>query len=70
MIAILGAGKMGEALISGLLRAGRNPVEVLAAFGSKDFDGPEQSAMAPSQELPWRPDMTNGMSCGISSNGS
>ena len=30
MIAILGAGKMGEALISGLLRAGRNPVEVLA----------------------------------------
>ncbi len=30
MIAILGAGKMGEALISGLLRAGRNPAEVLA----------------------------------------
>ena len=30
MIAILGAGKMGEALISGLLRAGRNPGEVLA----------------------------------------
>ena len=30
MIAILGAGKMGEALVSGLLRAGRNPVEVLA----------------------------------------
>ena len=28
MIAILGAGKMGEALISGLLRAGRNPAEV------------------------------------------
>ena len=30
MIAILGAGKMGEALISGLLRAGRSPAEVLA----------------------------------------
>jgi len=28
VIAILGAGKMGEALISGLLRAGRNPAEV------------------------------------------
>ncbi len=28
MIAILGAGKMGEALISGLLRAGRNPADV------------------------------------------
>jgi pyrroline-5-carboxylate reductase len=31
VIAILGAGKMGEALISGLLRAGRNPSGVLAA---------------------------------------
>jgi pyrroline-5-carboxylate reductase len=30
VIAILGAGKMGEALISGLLRAGRNPADVLA----------------------------------------
>jgi pyrroline-5-carboxylate reductase len=30
VIAILGAGKMGEALISGLLRAGRNPAGVLA----------------------------------------
>jgi pyrroline-5-carboxylate reductase len=30
VIAILGAGKMGEALISGLLRAGRSPAEVLA----------------------------------------
>ena len=29
MIAILGAGKMGEALISGLLRAGRNPADVI-----------------------------------------
>ena len=29
MIAILGAGKMGEALISGLLRAGRNPSDVV-----------------------------------------
>ncbi|HEV3068652.1 MAG TPA: pyrroline-5-carboxylate reductase [Streptosporangiaceae bacterium] len=29
MIAILGAGKMGEALISGLLRAGRSPSDVL-----------------------------------------
>ncbi len=31
MIAILGAGKMGEALISGLLRAGRSPSGVQAA---------------------------------------
>jgi pyrroline-5-carboxylate reductase len=31
MIAILGAGKMGEALASGLLRAGVQPVELLAA---------------------------------------
>ncbi len=30
MIGILGAGKMGEALISGLLRAGRSPSGVLA----------------------------------------
>jgi pyrroline-5-carboxylate reductase len=30
MIAILGAGKMGEALLSGLLRAGRQPSEVVA----------------------------------------
>ena len=29
MIAILGAGKMGEAVISGLLRAGRNPSDVV-----------------------------------------
>jgi pyrroline-5-carboxylate reductase len=29
VIAILGAGKMGEALISGLLRAGRNPADVV-----------------------------------------
>ncbi len=29
MIAILGAGKMGEALVSGLLRAGRNPSDVI-----------------------------------------
>src|SRR5260370_38204949 len=31
MIAILGAGKMGEALLSGLLRAGVAPSGVLAA---------------------------------------
>jgi pyrroline-5-carboxylate reductase len=30
VIAILGAGKMGEALTSGLLRAGRSPAEVIA----------------------------------------
>jgi pyrroline-5-carboxylate reductase len=30
VIAILGAGKMGEALISGLLRAGRSPTDVVA----------------------------------------
>jgi pyrroline-5-carboxylate reductase len=29
MIAILGAGKMGEALVSGLLRAGRSPADVV-----------------------------------------
>ena len=31
MIAILGTGKMGEALLSGLLRAGRSQAEVAAA---------------------------------------
>jgi pyrroline-5-carboxylate reductase len=31
VIAVLGAGKMGEALISGLLRAGRPPAGILAA---------------------------------------
>ncbi len=31
MIAVLGAGQMGEALISGLLRAGVSPSEVIAA---------------------------------------
>jgi len=31
VIAVLGAGKMGEALISGLLRAGASPAEVVAA---------------------------------------
>ncbi|MDI9579614.1 MAG: pyrroline-5-carboxylate reductase [Thermobispora sp.] len=30
MIAILGTGKMGEALLSGLLRAGRSPDEIVA----------------------------------------
>jgi len=36
VIAILGAGKMGEALISGLLRAGRSPTEVLAVVRRPD----------------------------------
>jgi pyrroline-5-carboxylate reductase len=36
MIAVLGAGKMGEALISGLLRAGRPPAGVLAAARRED----------------------------------
>ncbi len=36
MIAILGAGKMGEALISGLLRAGRSPSGVQAAVRRAD----------------------------------
>ena len=31
MIAIMGTGKMGEALLSGLLRAGRPPTAVVAA---------------------------------------
>ena len=36
MIAILGTGKMGEALLSGLLRAGRPPSEVIAAVRRED----------------------------------
>lgn len=36
MIAVLGAGKMGEALISGLLRAGRSPSGVIAAVRRSD----------------------------------
>jgi pyrroline-5-carboxylate reductase len=36
MIAILGTGKMGEALLSGLLRAGRPPSEVVAAVRRED----------------------------------
>jgi pyrroline-5-carboxylate reductase len=36
VIAILGAGKMGEALISGLLRAGQNPSGVQAAVRRAD----------------------------------
>jgi len=36
VIAILGAGKMGEALISGLLRAGRSPAEVIAVVRRPD----------------------------------
>jgi pyrroline-5-carboxylate reductase len=36
MIAVLGAGKMGEALISGLLRAGVSPSEVVAAARRDD----------------------------------
>ena len=36
MIAILGTGKMGEALLSGLLRAGRPPSGVIAAVRRED----------------------------------
>jgi pyrroline-5-carboxylate reductase len=36
MIAILGTGKMGEALLSGLLRAGRSPEAVVAAVRRED----------------------------------
>ena len=36
MIAILGAGKMGEALLSGMLRAGVAPSDVLAAVRRED----------------------------------
>ena len=36
MIAVLGAGKMGEALTSGLLRAGRSPSGVIAAVRRSD----------------------------------
>ena len=36
MIAVLGAGKMGEALISGLLRAGIPPAEVIGAVRRED----------------------------------
>ncbi|GAB3278037.1 pyrroline-5-carboxylate reductase [Actinocorallia lasiicapitis] len=36
MIAILGAGKMGEALLSGVLRAGRRPGELLVTARRED----------------------------------
>ena len=36
MIAILGTGKMGEALLSGLLRAGRPPSALVAAVRRED----------------------------------
>jgi len=36
MIAIIGTGKMGEALLSGLLRAGRPPSELVAAVRRED----------------------------------
>ncbi len=36
MIAILGAGKMGEALLSGMLRAGIAPSGVIAAVRRED----------------------------------
>lgn len=36
MIAILGAGKMGEALLSGLLRAGRAPSDVVVTVRRED----------------------------------
>src|SRR5260370_17843266 len=36
MLAILGTGKMGEALLSGLLRAGRPPSAVVAAVRRED----------------------------------
>src|ERR1700689_5536808 len=39
MIAILGTGKMGEALLSGLLRAGRPPSAVVAATRREDRGG-------------------------------
>ncbi|GAA1013815.1 pyrroline-5-carboxylate reductase [Acrocarpospora pleiomorpha] len=36
MIAILGTGKMGEALLSGLVRAGRRPNEIMATARRRD----------------------------------
>ncbi|HEY1643301.1 MAG TPA: pyrroline-5-carboxylate reductase [Streptosporangiaceae bacterium] len=36
MIAVLGAGKMGEALTSGMLRAGTSPAQVVAAVRRSD----------------------------------
>src|ERR1700747_945583 len=36
MIGILGTGKMGEALLSGLLRAGRSPTAVVGAVRRED----------------------------------
>lgn len=36
MIAILGAGKMGEALLSGLLRAGRDPSDVVVTVRRRE----------------------------------
>ena len=50
MIAILGTGKMGEALLSGLLRAGRPPAAVVAAVRREDrgatFDPVRHDAVA------------------------
>jgi pyrroline-5-carboxylate reductase len=43
MIAIIGTGKMGEALLSGLLRAGQPPSAVIAAVRREDR-GEELSA--------------------------
>jgi len=39
MIAVLGAGKMGEALISGMLRAGVSPSGVVAAARRQERAG-------------------------------
>jgi pyrroline-5-carboxylate reductase len=39
MIAILGAGKMGEALLSGVLRAGRRPAELMVTVRREERGG-------------------------------
>jgi pyrroline-5-carboxylate reductase len=44
MIAVVGAGKMGEALISGLLRAGVSPSEVVAAVRREERAGQLRAA--------------------------
>jgi pyrroline-5-carboxylate reductase len=68
MIAILGTGKMGEALLSGLLRAGQQPAEVLAVarrperraelrerYGVQTPDAPEAAKAADTLVLAVKP---------------
>ena len=59
MIAILGTGKMGEALMSGLLRAGRSPAAVVAAVPAPRYSptavGLTETSAAPPRVSPSAP---------------